>query len=205
MRSFQRLSRAIAATLAAALGACASAPTHFYTLQHEAAPIANAAPASSAPFQIEVLPVAVPPQVDQAEFLVRQSDQRVAVLDNERWAAPLAAELRGAFAADLVTALGTRDVYGLPRPPAVPVYRIVIDVRVFDSWPGRHARIRADWSVRGNTEAALVTCTSTASEDVGADYDALVQGHQRAIAQISGDIAATVRGLAGGGVGACPR
>jgi len=205
MRPFQRLSRAIAATLAAALGACASAPTHFYTLQHEAAPIANAAPASSAPFQIEVLPVAVPPQVDQAEFLVRQSDQRVAVLDNERWAAPLAAELRGAFAADLVTALGTRDVYGLPRPPAVPVYRIVIDVRVFDSWPGRHARIRADWSVRGNTEAALVTCTSSASEDVGADYDALVQGHQRAIAQISGDIAATVRGLAGGGVGACPR
>ena len=205
MRPFQRLSRAIAATLAAALGACASAPTHFYTLQHEAAPTANTVPASSAPFQIEVLPVAVPPQVDQAELLVRQSDQRVAVLDNERWAAPLAAELRGAFAADLVTALGTRDVYGLPRPPAVPVYRIVIDVRVFDSWPGRHARIQADWSVRGNTEAALVTCTSTASEDVGADYDALVQGHQRAIAQISGDIAATVRGLAGGGVAACPR
>ena len=205
MRPFQRLSRAIAATLAAALGACASAPTHFYTLQHEAAPIANAAPAPSAPFQIEVLPVAVPPQVDQAEFLVRQSDQRVAVLDNERWAAPLAAELRGAFAADLVTALGTRDVYGLPRPPAVPVYRIVIDVRVFDSWPGRHARIRADWSVRGNTEAALLTCTSTASEDVGADYDALVQGHQRAIAQISGDIATTVRGIASGGVAACPR
>ena len=205
MRPFQRLSRAIAATLAAALGACASAPTHFYTLQHEAAPIANAAPAPSTPFQIEVLPVAVPPQVDQAEFLVCQSDQRVAVLDNERWAAPLAAELRGAFAADLVTALGTRDVYGLPRPPAVPVYRIVIDVRVFDSWPGRHARIRADWSVRGNTEAALVTCTSTASEDVGADYDALVQGHQRAIAQISGDIATTVRGIAGGGVAACPR
>jgi len=205
MRPFQRLSRAIAATLAAALGACASAPTHFYTLQHEAAPIANAAPAPSAPFQIEVLPVAVPPQVDQAEFLVRQSDQRVAVLDNERWAAPLAAELRGAFAADLVTALGTRDVHGLPRPPAVPVYRIVIDVRVFDSWPGRHARIRADWSVRGNTEAALLTCTSTASEDVGADYDALVQGHQRAIAQISGDIATTVRGIASGGVAACPR
>jgi len=205
MRLFQRLPHALAAVLAATLGGCASAPTHFYTLQHDAPPPAGAAPASSAPFQIEVLPVAVPPQVDQAEFLVRQSDQRVAVLDNERWAAPLAAELRGAFAADLVAALGTRDVYGLPRPPAVAVYRIAIDVRVFDSWTGRHARIQSDWSVRGNTEAALVTCTSTASEDVGADYDALVQGHQREIAQISGDIAATVRGIAGGGAAACPR
>jgi uncharacterized lipoprotein YmbA len=204
MHPFQRLSRTIAAILIAALAACSSAPTHFYTLQHEAAPTANATPASSAPFQIEVLAVAVPPQVDQSEFLVRQSDQRVAVLDNERWAAPLAAELRGAFAADLVAALGTRDVYGLPRPQGVPVYRIVIDVRVFDSWPGRHARIQADWSVRGNTEAAIVTCTSTASEDVGADYDALVQGHQRAIARIAADIAATVRGIAAGGA-ACPR
>jgi len=205
MRLFQRLSRATIAALMAALGGCASAPTHFYTLQHDATPAAGAVPAAPAPFQIEVLPVAVPPQVDQAEFLVRQSDQRVAVLDNERWAAPLAAELRGAFAADLVAALGARDVYGLPRPPAVPVYRIVIDVRVFDSWPGRHARIQADWSVRGNSEAALVTCTSTASEDVAADYDALVQGHQRAIAQISGDIAAAVRGIAGGAAAACPR
>ena len=204
MRPFQRLSRAIAATLLAALGACASAPTHFYTLQQDTAPV-SAAPASSAPFQIEVLPVAVPPQVDQAEFLVRQSDQRVAMLDNERWAAPLAAELRGAFAADLVAELGTRDVHGLPRPAAVPVYRIVIDVRVFDSWAGLHARIQADWSVRGSSEAALVTCTSTASEDVGSGYDALVQGHQRAIARIAADIAVTVRGIGAGAAAACPR
>jgi uncharacterized protein len=204
MRTFQRLSRALAASVLAALGACASAPTHFYTLQQGAPPSAGAAPASSAPFQIEVLPVAVPPQVDQAEFLVRQSDQRVAVLDNERWAAPLAAELRGAFAADLVAELGTRDVYGLPRPTAVPVYRIVIDVRVFDSWPGVHARIQADWSVRGTGEAALVTCTSTASEDVEASYESLVQGHQRAISRIATDIAVTVRGIGAGAAAACP-
>jgi hypothetical protein len=204
MRPFQRPSLAIAAVLIAVLGGCASAPTHFYTLQQDTARPAGAAPASSAPFQIEVLPVAVPPQVDQAEFLVRQSDQRVAVLDNERWAAPLAAELRGAFAADLVAELGTRDVYGLPRPPTVPVYRIVIDVRVFDSWPGLHARIQADWSVRGTGEAALVTCTSKASEDVAAGYDALVQGHQRAIARIAADVAATVRSIASGNAAACP-
>ena len=62
MRPFQRLSRTIAATLLASLGACSSAPTHFYTLQHDAAPVGNATPASSAPFQIEVLPAAARPQ-----------------------------------------------------------------------------------------------------------------------------------------------
>jgi hypothetical protein len=126
-------------------------------------------------------------------------------MDNERWAAPLASELRGAFAADLVTTLGTHDVYGLAHPPGVPVYGIQIDVRLFDSWPGRHAQIQADWSVRGTGEAALVTCTSTASEDVTAGYDALVQGHQRAIARIAADIAATVRGIGAGSAAACPR
>lgn len=202
MHRFRRLP--LVAVALAALAGCASAPTHFYTLQQSTSTRADA-PAVSSPFLIEVMPVAVPAQVDQAEMLVRQSEQRVVVLDNERWAAPLAAELRGAFATDLAAALGTRDVYGLPRPPATAVYRIQIDIRMFDSWPGRHALVDADWSVRGTAEGALVTCTSSASEDVQAGYDALVQGHQRAIARITADIAATVRSVATGAAPSCPR
>ena len=203
MHRIRRPSRPIAVTFCAVLGACASAPTHFYTLQQGAAARGDS-PAAPAPFQIEVLPVVVPPQVDQAEMLVRQSDQRVAVLDSERWAAPLAAELRGAFATDLVAALGSRDVYGLAHSPAVPVYRIQIDIRAFDSWPGRHALVEADWSVRGAGEGAVITCTSSASEDVQAGYDALVQGHQRAIGRIAADIAAVIRNIAGGAATTCP-
>ncbi len=204
MRCFRRLPSVAAVLAAAALAGCASAPTHFYTLQQSTSASADAT-AARLPFLIEVMPVAVPAQVDQAEMLVRQSEQRVVVLDNERWAAPLAAELRGAFATDLVAALGTRDVYGLPRPPAATVYRIQIDIRMFDSWPGRHALVDADWSIRGSAEGALITCTSSASEDVGPGYDALVQGHQRAIAHIAADIAATVRSAATGTAAACPR
>lgn len=202
MRHLRRFRLAFVAL--AALTGCASAPTHFYTLQQSTSARADV-PAASSAFLIEVMPVVVPAQVDQSELLVRQSEQRVVILDNERWAAPLAAELRGAFAADLVTALGARDVYGLPRPPATQVYRIQIDVRVFDSWPGRHAQIRADWSVRGATEGALITCTSSASEDVQAGYDALVQGHQRAIARIAADVAATVRSIGAGAAATCPQ
>lgn len=203
MRSCHRLPPVLTALVATALAGCASAPTHFYTLQQSTSARADA-PAVSAPFLVEIMPVAVPAQVDQAEMLVRQSEQRVVVLDNERWAAPLAAELRGAFATDLVATLGTRDVYGLPHPPATTVYRVQIDIRLFDSWPGRHALIDADWSVRGDSEGALITCTSSASEDVGPGYDALVQGHQRAIARIATEIAAAVRSVSSGSRAACP-
>jgi uncharacterized lipoprotein YmbA len=197
------LLRAAALAASAALAACASAPTHFYTLLQSGAP--RSAPVASPAFLIDVEPVAVPAQVDQAELLVRQSEQRVAVLDSERWAAPLAAELREAFAADLAADLGTRDVHGLAHPPATPLFRVRIDVRRFDSWPDRHALIAADWSILG-ADAVRVTCTSTATETVAAGYDALVQGHQRALATISDDIAAAVRAMAGGATPpACPR
>ena len=84
------------------------------------------------------------------------------------------------------------------------LYRIQVEIRRFDSWPGRHALIEADWTIRSDAERALATCTSTASENVEAGYDALVQGHQRAIARIAADSGATVRALASSGVAACP-
>jgi uncharacterized lipoprotein YmbA len=125
--------------MAAALAGCASAPTHFYTLQ-QSAPAHTDAPAVSSAFLIDLQPVGVPAQVDQPELVVRQSEQRVAVLDNERWAAPLAGELRDALSADLAGALGTRDA-GLSRPPATPVYRISRHPAVrFLAW--RHALSR---------------------------------------------------------------
>lgn len=196
--------RAAIAAAAMMLGACASAPTNFYTLQQSAAAPAQATGTAPA-FLIDVLPVAVPAQVDQPQLLVRQSEQRVAVLDNERWAGPLASELRSALAADLVDILGTRDMHGLARSPGTPLYRIQLDIRRFDSWPGRRALIEADWSVRGDAEHPLATCTSSAAENVEPGYDALVQGHQRALAHVAGDIAAVLRSIAAGAVPACPR
>jgi uncharacterized lipoprotein YmbA len=205
MRPFRPIVlRILAAAAVTAFAGCASAPTNFYTLQHSATTRANVLDVAP-PFLIDVQPVAVPAQVDQPEMLVRESEQRVALLDNERWAAPLAGELRDALAAELAAALGTRDIHGLARPPATPVYRIQVDIRRFDSWPGRHALIEADWAIRSDAERALLTCTSLASETVGPGYDALVQGHQRAIVRISADIATVLRAVAGGGLPACPR
>jgi uncharacterized lipoprotein YmbA len=204
MRRVHRILRVTAAAVVMTLAACASAPTHFYTLQGSApAPTDTAGIAPQ--FLIDVLPVAVPAQVDQPELLIRQSEQRMAVLDNERWAAPLATELRSALAVDLVGALGTRDMHGLAHPQAPPLYRIQLDIRRFDSWPGRHALIEADWNIRGDAEHALVTCTSSASENIELGYDALVQGHQHALAHIADDIAAVLRSIAAGAAPACPR
>ena len=50
---------------------------------------------------------------------------------------------------------------------------------------------------RGWRRAALA-CTSQFREPVGAGYDALVQGHQQALAQLAGQVAEAARALAAG-------
>ena len=133
------------ALLVAGLGACGSAPTHFHTL----VPPSASLPPATAPFAIDVLPVGVPPQVDQPALVLRQGATGIAVLDGERWASPLGDEIRGALSADLAARLGTHDVHGLPRGKEAKVVRVQLDVRRFDSEVGGNATLEASWSVRG--------------------------------------------------------
>jgi uncharacterized protein len=195
--------RSFAFALAATLTACSSAPTHFYTLLPPAEPVtAAAAPAA---FAIDVEPVGVPAEVDQVQWLVRTGPGQVAVLDNERWAAPLGDELRAALADELTRRLGARDVYKAANPAGVPVYRIQVEVRRFESVAAGYALIEADWNVarRDATSGSALACHSRVSQPVEPGYAALAVGHQRALAAIGTRIALAVHSAAAGGT-ACP-
>lgn len=200
IRSIVRL---LGAGAALTLSACASAPAHYYTLVAPPDEMpSNTAPASL-PF--ELLPVSVPAQVDQPQLVVRDGGQRVALLEGERWIAPLADEVRDALSADLARALYSRDISGMAGSDK-PSVRIKLDLRRFDSQLGRYATVEGAWSVRlvHGAQAAGISCTSRVSEPVGASYPALVQGHQRAINQLATQIAAAARSLGNGQAPSCP-
>ncbi len=194
----------LAGALALALGACASAPVSYYTLIAPANDGAAAPPASAA-LQFELLPVGVPAQVDQPQLVVRQGGQGVAILEGQRWIAPLGEEVRGALSADLARELHARDVTGLPDN-GKPLLRIKLDLRRFDSQPGAYALIDAAWSLRlpNSANSTGLACDTRISESVGPGYDALVQGHQRAIARLAERIAAAARPFAAGQDASCP-
>lgn len=192
-----------AACALAALTSCTSVPTRFYTL----VPQASKAPAATpvAGYRIDVLPVTIPARDDRPQLVVRQGDDRVALLENEEWIAPLADQVRSAVSAALSRRLGVMDVHGLPDAGDEPVYRIKLDVRRFESVAGRYARIDAAWSVhRKGGDGPAVRCNSSLEEPVGSGIGALVQGHQKALAALSGHIAGTVRAMAGGAHASCP-
>lgn len=200
--------RWLAAIGALALGGCASAPLHYYTLvapQAEAPGMPGAAQRGAPVLSFELLPVSLPAQVDQPQLVVRDGAQGMLLLNGERWVAPLGDELHSALAADLVRALPGRDASGLPdnRQPRL---RIKLDVHRFDSQPGSYALLAGTWNVRvvNGAHAATVTCASNVREAVGPGYPALVQGHQRAVAALAARMAVVARALSAGHSVACP-
>lgn len=176
------------AVLSALAAGCSSPPaTRYYTLMPP--PTAGDRAAAALRLDWELLPVVVPAQIDQPQWVVRKPDGSLAVLEQERWIAPLGDELRGAIVGRL-----TRT-FGPPRAAAsadgAPQWRIRVEVQRFDLIPNQEARLAADWSVRG--AGAATVCHADISKPVpGLDYIDLARGQQQAISQLADVIGAAL-------------
>lgn len=191
--------RMLATASAFALAACVSSPpSRFYTLTPgtAAATASGVSRVSTPAALIDIESVGVPAQVARNQLVVRAGETRVEVLEDERWASPLSDEIRMALSIAAAQQLGGLSTYR-PEDGAAPIYRVAVDVQRFESWPGSRVVVDATWTVRSPAEAgARLTCRSTVIEPVAAGYDALVDGHRRALAIIARQLAATVRTLA---------
>ncbi|OYO26667.1 membrane integrity-associated transporter subunit PqiC [Janthinobacterium sp. PC23-8] len=193
---------ALAATLAAALllaGCAAPQPEHFYTLSGGMA----AQAAKPVRYYVEMLAVSVPQQVSRNQFVVTAPSGRIELLEQQRWAGPLAGEIGQALSTAVTGELGAIDVFRTPYPDKLPVYRISTNVQRFESVMDQYALIDAVWSVRELASNKVVTCRTVANQKVGAGYDEMVLGHRRAVQAISTQMANVVRGFAAGDA-ACP-
>ncbi|MGB4065548.1 MAG: PqiC family protein [Azonexus sp.] len=186
--------RLVLAALALILGACSSPPIHRYTLL--APSYSGAASDKPVPFLIDVLPIDLPVQLDQPQFVVRQGASGVAILEGERWAGPLGDELRQALSAGLMSRLGTRDIAGLVKPANQPVLHIKLLVRRLDAWPGQKLELDADWSLSMSDapDKSRLFCHGRFDEPATGSYAELAQAGQRAMSALATRIAADARG-----------
>lgn len=194
----------ISCLAALALGACSSSPpVHYHTLL---APVATTQVATaSAPFLIEVLPVGIPPQLDQSQLVVRQGGSQLAVVDGERWAGPLADEFRNALSTQLSEQLQTQDIAGLAVPRDQPVLRIKVQVRRLDAWPGQSVQLEADWSLglAHQPSNPRFLCHGQFQEPASGSYTELVQAQQRSIAALAARIAGQAQAWAASQTATC--
>jgi hypothetical protein len=150
-----------------------------------------AEPPQAAHFFIALLPVGVPPQIDFPQLVVRQGESEAIVLKNERWLSPLADEIRSALSGELSQRLGTQDVANLSHPGNMPVIKIQVQLKRFDSWPGRNVNLQASWSL--STPEKRLVCFSQLVEPTSPGYTAMILTQQRILSLLSAQIAFTVR------------
>jgi uncharacterized protein len=183
---------AIVCILAALAAGCASSPSRFYTLSATATPSA-----ASAKLSVAVGPVSVPAAVDQPQIVVSTSANQVTFDDFNRWASPLQDNIARVVAENLVAQLGTPRVTLFPQTLNADVdYRVQIEIRNFESAPGKSASLDAVWTVRRTKDGKTETGRTSAREKIDdGGYEALAAAHSRGVARLSQDIADVVRTL----------
>jgi uncharacterized lipoprotein YmbA len=155
-------------------------------------------------------PVRMPAQVDQPQWLVQLPDGSLASLEQERWASPLRDEFRQAVLETLIVGHGAVELrhLGGAAPGAKPI-RVDLDVRRFDSLPGREARIEGSWTIAamasaGASATAPGHCEWLIREAAPGALASLAQAHRRAVARLAGGIGAAIQALARGDAATCP-
>jgi uncharacterized protein len=192
----KRIARLFSIALAAAAiaGCGTTAPSRFYTLVPTASPVGTPA----ADYAVSVGPVTIPALVDCPQIVVQLAPNQVAFDEYNRWAGPLDDIIARTVASDLVVLLGTQRVARSPLANFNPDYRVTIDIQRFESVPGESVLLEAVWAVRGSVQKETRSGRTVAREPMqGKSFDALAAAHSRALAKVSGDIAAAIRAEAG--------
>jgi uncharacterized lipoprotein YmbA len=181
----------IALTMSAGLVACASAPMENYYTLAALVPERQAAGPALSDASVTVIATGLVETVDRPQLVLRVSETRVQILEQQRWAEPLKAAIPRVVAANLARELGSARVTSQSRaPPGDSAYRVALDVQRFDSTPGEGAAIDVAWSIRRMEGNAETRGRSSVKESAaGPGYDALVAAHSRALAAVSGEIA----------------
>jgi uncharacterized lipoprotein YmbA len=177
--------------LALSLAGCSSPPSRFYTLSATAA-----ASSAASKLSVAVGPVSIPAAVDRPQIVVSSSANQVSLDDFNRWASPLQDNLARVVAENLVALLGTSKVTLFPQGLNTDVdYRVTIEVRNFESMPGKSAALDAVWTVRRMKDGKTETGRTSVREPASEGFDELAAAHSRAVARMSQDIAEAVRTL----------
>jgi len=146
------------AALLALSGCGASPPPRYHALRSAPAPTDG----GTAAMLIEVLPVAVPQRLDRdALVLGGGGADPLEVREGDRWAAPLADEMRQLVADALWQRLHAADIYRAPVSPGsspLPHYRVALRVEHFDVFPGRRAVVEGSWTARRLPQGTPVAC-----------------------------------------------
>ena len=157
-RSFLRNSRdgtLVMVLVGLSLGGCGtlsprSDPSRFFTLTAIAQPGATPTKDSSNPAGVSlgIGPIRLPGYLDRQEIVIRVSQNRIDVSENDRWAEPLETNFTRVLGQNLSILLNTDQLVLYPwELNRKPNYQVEVEVLRFESNAGGDVQLSARWTV----------------------------------------------------------
>lgn len=189
-------SRAWLVLCALMLAGCAHTPKPRYYVLSAAA--ATAGEVQRAGRAIGLGPITLPDYLDRPQIVTRDTDSRLRLSNEHRWAEPLGASFTRALLGALEKALPGQAIAPHPwRADSDIARQVRIDVTRFERDAGGSFRLSARWSVSGadgtpapDSHASDIDVPVNGKDD---DYDALVSAANSAVSTLAAAIATQLK------------
>lgn len=196
----------LAACSGGLLGKGTQEPTRFYQLNpiSESSLAEGTFKAGDEPIAIALSVDSFPEYLARSQIVTRDSDNKLELAQFHHWAEPLQQNFTWVLLGNLSVQLSTDRIYVFPWRKNRPVqYELLVDVSRFDGELGGDVVLVARWSIFGERgKKELLTESVRLSEPAGAeDYEAQVEAMSRVLADLSRDIADSIKSLHPGGSG----
>jgi uncharacterized lipoprotein YmbA len=140
------------------------------------------------------MPVSLPALIDRPQLVVRTSAHEVGILENHRWAEPLAADLTRALIANLQRTAARLDFESAEGAQAQGAERVLqVDITELLSGPGPVTSLQATWVLYDRARAVVKQGKLARSVPTQGGYEAIADAYADAIAQVADAIAHAVQ------------
>jgi uncharacterized protein len=191
-----RIALPLAAVMLAGCGA--SDHSRFYVLTENPA-AASRATATSPATTIGLGAVQLPAALDRPQMARRLNSDEISYSETDRWAGPLDEMVRRVLIADLDGRLAPGMILVENNPTSQASRTIAVDILRFDADATGLVTLKARWELLGRA-GSLVGAPRNAmivKSGSGRDGEAVAATMSRALADLSGDIAAGLGAVAG--------
>lgn len=149
-----------------------------------------------APVRLTIAPIKLPAAVNQPQWLVRRADDSLQLLEQDRWASPLADEFRAALHARLTARWGAIDAV-LPGTANAdePSWRLLLEIVRLDARPGAETLLDVRWTLMPPQHvAAKSICAVRIVEPVNGEGTLpIAAAHRRSVLRLADMIGAQLR------------
>jgi uncharacterized lipoprotein YmbA len=182
------LNRFILLCASGLLGACASAPTNFYTLEAQSRPPVATSTSNAKKPLIGIGPLSMPALLDRRGIVTRAENNSVQIAEFDQWAAPLKDNVIAVLSKNVATLQPNAIIRAYPWGVYGNVdYRVIIDISRFDTQLGKSVNLEASWAIMEEKTHTIVSNGQAKIEQPlnDASYNSAAQGLSKLLSELS--------------------